>query len=63
MTVNIIYDDAVFLINDEAKCNVQQIVESPEIYIFGRSRYVTTKYSTYCFTAERGKEKVKKSLS
>ena len=38
MTLNVIYDDALFLSKEEAKIDVQQIVEAPDIYIFGRSR-------------------------
>ena len=38
MTLNVIYDDALFLSKEEANIDVQQIVEAPDIYIFGRSR-------------------------
>ena len=37
MTVNIIYDEAVFLTKEEAGRDVQQIIEAPDVYIFGRS--------------------------
>lgn len=41
MTVHLLFDEFVYLLDDEAGRDVQTLVEKPEIYLFGRSRDTT----------------------